>query len=459
MRSLKIKEIVEATSGRLLRGDPEEEILNISTDSREVLEQALFIPIIGEKFDGHDFMASAFENGYKSFLIDASHEYLEEDVNLIEVEDTTKAYGDIAKYYQEKFTLEKIGITGSVGKTSTKDIIASVVSMKYKTLKNLGNLNNEIGLPKTLLNLDETYEAAVLEMGMSFAHEIEHLAFVYRPKIAVITNIGLSHIENFASQDEIFKAKMEITAYFDASNILIINGDDPYLKTLKNSSKPYQIFSYGFASDNDFCCSSYEILEDYSTFKVVINGQEEEFKIPSNAKHNILNSMAAIIVGLLLDIPLAKIKEGLEHFKITKGRLTILKKKDLTIIDDSYNASLDSTLAALEVLSNYKTRRVAILGDVLETGSHAEEIHRGIGSGVVSKADVLITVGKDARFILDEALNCGFLKENTRHYKDVEDLLKDVLDIVRDDDTVLVKASRGIMLDRVVELLDKSYED
>ena len=141
MRSLKIKEIVEATSGRLLRGDPEEEILNISTDSREGLEQALFIPIIGEKLDGHDFMASAFANGYKSFLIDASHEYLEEDVNLIEVEDTTKAYGDIAKYYQEKFTLEKIGITGSVGKTSTKDIIASVVSMKYKTLKNLGNFD------------------------------------------------------------------------------------------------------------------------------------------------------------------------------------------------------------------------------------------------------------------------------------------------------------------------------
>lgn len=459
MESLKISEIVSATNGKLVNYISECEISYISTSSKDIKDNTLFIPIIGENLDGHKFMIDAYNNGCRNFLIDEEHEFDCSDVNLIRVANTTKALGYIAKYYKSRFDITFLGVTGSVGKTSTKDIIYSVLKEKFNTLKNEGNFNNEIGLPKTLFNLNKEHEFAILEMGMSFKNEIKHLADIVRPSIGIISNVGLSHIENFENQDGIFNAKMEIASYFDKDNILIVNGDDKYLSTLKSDNYDFKILSYGFDSTNDIVCISYEILDNKINFTCIFDEEEFICTIPSSAKHNIYNSMAAILVGKLFNIPNELIIKGLEGFSITKGRLTVINKKDITIIDDSYNASSDSMISALNVLKLYKTRRIAVLGDILETGTYDEEIHRNVGKNIVDNCDLLITVGKSSLYISDEAVRNGFDRNNIISFDTADDLLDKIDSIIKKEDVILLKASHGINLTKVVNYLEDKYED
>lgn len=459
MKSLTIKEIEIATNGKLLKNSFLNDIDYISTSSKDIKDNTLFIPIIGEVNDGHNFMEDAYLNGCRCFLIDNNHYFDKDDITLIEVSNTTFSLGDIAKYYKDKFNPFTIGVTGSVGKTSTKDIISSVVKEKYHTLKNEGNFNNEIGLPKTIFNLDETYDVAVLEMGMSFKDEIKHLADITRPNIAVISNVGMSHIENFDNQDGIFNAKMEIASYFKEDNILIVNGDDSYLSKLKKENLSYKLITYGFDDDNDIVCTSYKIMNDKINFVAKYNGEEFNCLIPTVAKHNIYNSMAAIVIGKLLNIETSKIIEGLNNFQITKGRLTVINKKDITIIDDSYNASYDSMVSALNVLKLYNNRKIAILGDILETGDYEEEIHRNVGKHILNNCDILITVGKSSLYIKDEAIKQGFLEENIYSYDNSDLLINEIDNLIKQEDTILLKASHGINLNKVVTYLEENYED
>lgn len=418
MKKLTIEELKNYTNGKFLNHVNNSIILDISIDSRDVSSNSLFIPIIGETHDGHCFMESAYENGCRNFLIDKDHVFDKKDINLIEVNNTLFAFGDIAKAYKNNYDIPYIAITGSVGKTSTKDIISSVLTEKYRTLKNIGNFNNEIGIPKTLLNLDETYDMAVVEMGMSFKGDLHYFSSIVNPNVAVISNIGMSHIENFDDQTGIFNGKMEITDFFDKNNVLIINGDDKFLKTLKEKELPYKLLSYGFEEDNTIYCKSYEIEDNCIKFECVFNNEIYDFVIPTIAKHNIYNAMSAILVGSLFNMTIEEITRGLKTFEITKGRLTIISKKDLTIIDDTYNASADSMNSALGVLKTYNKRRVAVLGDILETGKYAESLHRSVGNNIVGNVDFLITVGNDSNYILDQAIKNGFDKENTRHFND-----------------------------------------
>lgn len=458
MEKIRIKEIRDFLNGEFINSTKNYNIDNISTNSKDVTSSSLFIPIIGETHDGHNFMEDAYNNGCKNFLIDKNHTFNKTDVNLIKVDDTTIALGNLASAYKEMFKVVCVGVTGSVGKTSTRDIIYSVISKQYKTLKNEGNLNNNIGIPKTLFNLDKSYKAAVIEMGMNHKGEIKYLTDMVNPYIAVISNIGLSHIENFENQEGIFKAKMEITSNFNKNNILIVNGDDPYLKKVKPKNPEYRVYTYGFSKSNDIYCTNYVIGKDYIDFTCIINYNEEYFRIPTIAKHNIYNAMAAILVAINLNIGLPKIKEGLREFTLTKGRQTIIEKKYLTIIDDSYNASLDSVKSAVDVLNNFKTRRVAILGDILETGSYNEEIHKNIGAYLPKKIDFLIAVGPSSKYIIDEAIKQGFNKDNIVHFNTYENLLTNITKLLQKNDTVLVKASHGIKLYEVVEYLNKFYE-
>ncbi len=458
MEKIRIKEIRDFLNGEFINSTKNYNIDNISTNSKDVTSSSLFIPIIGENHDGHNFMEDAYNNGCKNFLIDKNHTFDKTDVNLIKVDDTTIALGNLASAYKEMFKVVCVGVTGSVGKTSTRDIIYSVISKQYKTLKNEGNLNNNIGIPKTLFNLDKSYKVAVIEMGMNHKGEIKYLTDMVNPYIAVISNIGLSHIENFENQEEIFKAKMEITSNFNKNNILIVNGDDPYLKKVKPKNPEYRVYTYGFSKSNDIYCTNYVIGKDYIDFTCIINYNEEYFRIPTIAKHNIYNAMAAILVAINLNIGLPKIKEGLRNFTLTKGRQTIIEKKYLTIIDDSYNASLDSVKSAVDVLNNFKTRRVAILGDILETGSYNEEIHKNIGAYLPKKIDFLIAVGPSSKYIIDEAIKQGFNKDNIVHFDTYENLLTNITKLLQKNDTVLVKASHGIKLYEVVEYLNKFYE-
>lgn len=458
MLKLSLDEIVKATKGKLLLNN-NKEVEYISTSSKDIKENTLFIPIKGEKYDGHAFLEDAYNNGCRIFIIDKNHEFYKKDISLIEVNDTLLALGSLARFYLDKFNVDLIGVTGSVGKTSTRDIIYSVLNEKYKTLKNELNYNNEIGIPKTLFNLDYSYEKAVIEMGIDKKGDISYFKTIAPLKHAVISNIGLSHIANFKNQEGIFHAKMEIAKDFNKENTLIVNGDDNFLKTLKDKNLPYNLLTYGFDKDNTIYCVSYEIVNGKINFKVNFKNKVYDYTIPSIAKHNIYNAMSAILIGNLYNLTYEEIKKGLENVSFTEGRLTIINKKDITIINDCYNASLDSIKSALNVLSTFKTRKVAILGDVLETGSYEEEIHKNIGKSIIGNTDILILVGDSIKYTYDEVIKNNFNKDNIYVFNTYEDVIKNIDNIIKKGDTILLKASHGIKLSNVVEYLDKTYEN
>lgn len=458
MLKLSLDEIVKATKGKLLLNN-NKEVEYISTSSKDIKENTLFIPIKGEKYDGHAFLEDAYNNGCRIFLIDKNHEFYKKDISLIEVNDTLLALGSLARFYLDKFNVDLIGVTGSVGKTSTRDIIYSVLNEKYKTLKNELNYNNEIGIPKTLFNLDYSYEKAVIEMGIDKKGDISYFKTIAPLKHAVISNIGLSHIANFKNQEGIFHAKMEIAKDFNKENTLIVNGDDNFLKTLKDKKLPYNLLTYGFDKDNTIYCVSYEIVNGKINFKVNFKNKIYDYTIPSIAKHNIYNAMSAILIGNLYNLTYEEIKKGLESVSFTEGRLTIINKKDITIINDCYNASLDSIKSALNVLSTFKTRKVTILGDVLETGSYEEEIHKNIGKSIIGNTDILILVGDSIKYTYDEVIKNNFNKDNIYVFNTYEDVIKNIDNIIKKGDTILLKASHGIKLSNVVEYLDKTYEN
>lgn len=459
MLKLSLDEIVKATKGRLLLNNNLNYIEYISTSSKDIKENTLFIPIKGEKYDGHDFLTDAYNNGCRIFLIDKNHDFYKEDISLIEVNDTLLSLGSIGRFYLDKFDIDVIGVTGSVGKTSTRDIIYSVLNEKYKTLKNELNYNNEIGIPKTLFNLDYSYEKAVIEMGLDRKGDISYFKTIAPLKVAVISNIGLSHIANFENQEGIFHAKMEIANDFNNENTLVVNGDDKFLKTLKNKKLSYNLLTYGFDNDNTIYCVDYEIINGKIKFTVNFNNKLYDYIIPSIAKHNIYNAMSAILIGNLYNLTYEEIKKGLENVLFTEGRLTIINKKDITIINDCYNASLDSTVSALNVLKTFKTRKVAVIGDVLETGSYEEEIHKNIGKNIINNTDILILVGNSIKYTYDEVIKNDFNKDNIYIFKTYEDVIKNIDNIIKKGDTILLKASHGIKLSNVVEYLDKTYEN
>ena len=457
MNILTISELVSATNGRLVFGNESDCIIDVVIDSRKANKDNVFVAVIGENLDGHKFMQSAYENGCKTFIKNASSSIKlnSSDINLIEVEDTQIAVGNIAKYYKEKFDIPYIGVTGSVGKTTTRDMIYATVSSRFNTLKNEGNLNNHFGVPLTLFNLDESYECAVIEMGMSNFKEIEYLANIVNPKIGVISNIGLSHIENLGSQEGILEAKMEIATNFNENNTLVVNGDDKFLATLKEKNLNYSLKTFGFNKNNDIYCESYEMNEEDLTFTCYIDGKKEEIFIPTVGEHNIYNAMAAILVGKELNISLDDIKNGLKNFKATKMRLDIIKNNKMTIINDAYNASPDSMEAALKILGRYKNRKVAILGDMFEMGEHSEYGHRLVGRYAIDNTDLLVAIGKDAIFMCDEAKSLGFDESNIYYFNTKEEAIENIDTIIKEDDVVLVKASRGMQLEKIVEYLNK----
>ena len=292
-------------------------------------------------------------------------------------------------------------------------------------------------------------------MGMSGFNEIEYLVNIVNPKIGVISNIGLSHIEMLGSREGIFKAKMEITTNFDESCTLIVNGDDDMLATLKGKDLKYNLKTFGFEKDNTVYCVEFEMDDDSTTFKAMVDGNIEEFYIPTVGEHNIYNAMAAILVGRTLDISLDNIKNGLRGLEITKSRMDVIKTDDYTVIDSVYNASVDSMRAALKVLNRYENRKVAVLGDMFEMGSFAEAGHRQVGKDASENADVLIAVGKDAKFMVEEAIANGMNKENTYHFETKEEAMENFKNILQKGDVILVKASRGMHLEEVVKFLSK----
>ncbi|KDR95018.1 UDP-N-acetylmuramoyl-tripeptide--D-alanyl-D-alanine ligase [Peptoclostridium litorale DSM 5388] len=455
MENVRIVDILEWTRGKLYSGNAMDKVAGICIDSRVAKPSQTYVAIKGERFDGHSFIEDVFEKGARSFIKEARVEVnrrIRDLSSIVEVEDTTAALADIARGYKSLFDVKCVGITGSCGKTSTKTMVYNVLSKKYKTHRNKGNFNNHIGLPLTMFELDKSHEAAIFEMGMSNLGEIDLLASIARPQIAIITNIGYSHIENLGSRENILKAKMEVTNFLDDDSILIVNGDDELLKGI-DPNGGYRIVKFGFEGHNDIICTGYDQDEYGIRFKVLIHGSETEFYVPSRGRHNIYNALAAICTGIEADIDIKDIVSGVALFENEKMRLDIIEKSFI-IINDAYNANPDSMKSALDFMTSYEGRRkICVFGDMLEMGSYAREGHEMVGKHASDKVDIMITVGKDSKYILDEALknglNCG------RHFESRDDASKYIKAIVKPKDVVLVKGSRGMKMEEIVISLEE----
>ncbi|HEY8892516.1 MAG TPA: UDP-N-acetylmuramoyl-tripeptide--D-alanyl-D-alanine ligase [Clostridium sp.] len=467
MEYISLDEIVEATNGEIIvkgestfvKGESafiEGELFNnVSIDTRVIKDNDIFIAIKGENFNANDFIVEASAKGATICLIDEmkfEKALLNERTCIIKVEDTKKALLNLAKFYINKLNLKVIGITGSTGKTSTKDLVAAVLSAKFKVFKTLGNFNNEIGLPMMIFKLDKAYDVAVLEMGMSDFGEIHNLCEVAKPNIAIITNIGMSHLENLKTRENILKAKMEITDFFSKNSVLIVNSDNDLLKDLKTSN--YKLIKTGIDSEADFKACNLNIYEEKITFEIMDKGNKIDISIEVDipGRHNILNSMLAIACAREMGMNYNEIALGFKKLEATSMRLDITKGKGFTIINDAYNASPDSMLAAIDVLCNINGNcKIAILGTMKEIGDRAYEAHKQVGEYAKhKKIDLLITLGE-----FNEAYKEGFNDiDKYRSFKTYNEVVSFLDGMIRQNDVVLVKASRYMKLESIVNKLE-----
>jgi UDP-N-acetylmuramoyl-tripeptide--D-alanyl-D-alanine ligase len=458
MKKMMAGEIADAISGSLLTGDAETWIRGISTDSRALKPGMAFFPLIGDRFDGHDFMYDAIDAGASALICSQDPSPIlsrakSKEVVVIKVEDTLLALQDLSAHYLNQFPVRKIAVTGSTGKTTTKELLYLILSERYNTVRNRGNLNNLIGLPLSIFEVDETTEVAVFELGMDRIGEIRRLVEIFRPEIALITNVGHSHLERLGSRENILAAKMEIASLLGTGDSLVINTDNDLLSGFQ-SEGTYRVVRVGRSDHADIRIDSAESRgQDGIVFTLQSGVDIKDFTLSIAGLHNAVNSAMAVGAATCLGIDLETAAEGLKKATATDKRLNIKEIRGIRIIDDTYNASPDSMRAAIDVLnSSASGRKIAILGDMFELGPEEELYHREVGEyALKSGIDVVISVGKNARHI-----SLGAEGGSTRaiHF-DKQELLKEVLDQwIRTGDTVLVKGSRGMEMDRIVALLE-----
>lgn len=444
---MNLREIEQATGGRLFGEDLT--VTAVTIDSREVSDGALYVAIRGDRFDGHDFCASAVENGASAVVCERAPEA---EVPYILVQSTRQALLDIAQLHRAHCAeIKLIGLTGSVGKTTTKEMVCAVLSEQFRTIKTEGNLNNEIGMPKTLFRLTDSTEAAVIEMGMSNFGEIARMTRACRPNAAIITNIGVSHIEFLGSRDGILQAKTEILEGMPHGAPLILNGDDDKLWSYKNSD--YKQIYFGIDNTQaEILGENIETANGETAFTVRFDGgKTQRVTVPAVGKHNVYDALAAFAAGLCFGIPPEKIAEGLRKYAPAGMRQRIKSVAGVTVIEDCYNASPDSQKAALDVLSSLKaTRKIAVLGDMLELGGYSEEAHRAVGTYAAQCAvDILFCFGEASVWIAEAAKDAI----KVEHFTDKSALTDALLHTVRPGDAVLFKASRGMALEEVIQKL------
>lgn len=455
MDKITISEILDATKGEVIKKGIEVNYTAVSTDTRTIGFNSIFIALKGANFNGNTFSSEASLKGARVCIIDeicTPNEDFHEDAYVIKVSDTKKALLDLAKYYRAKLGIKVIGITGSTGKTSTKDLVAAALSTKYKVFKTKGNFNNEIGLPLMIFNITNEYDIAVLEMGMSNFGEIHNLTDVARPDIAIITNIGVSHLENLKTRENILKAKLEITDFFSRTNTLIINNDNDLLKNI--DSKIYNILRVGFVeNNNDFSTLNYKLYDDSVNFVIheEFENKDFEFNINIIGKHNISNSLLAIACGRKLGLSYEELQEGFKNIEFTSMRLDIIKGNKFTLIDDSYNASPDSMKAAIDVLASIEgKRKVAVLGTMKELGKDAFSLHKEIGEyAKLKNIDLLLCVGE-----FEEAYREGYeIKHKIFKFSTNEEVSNYLEKNVLQGDCILIKASRSMKFETIANKL------
>ena len=457
MNEITVNDIIKICNAELVNGNIEEKCTNFSKDTRNLKPGDTYIGIKGEKFDGNTFYKNALEAGAKVCILEETKIYdqikqIYKDRTILIVKDTIKALQQIASYKRSLYKIPVIAVTGSVGKTSTKDIISSVVAKKYKVLKTQGNYNNYIGLPLTILGLKDE-EALVVEMGMNSLGEISTLTRIARPQIALITNVGTAHIGKLGSRQNILKAKLEILEGLEENGILIINNDNDLLNEWNKKNKTYNVIGVGIENKSDINAKNIHIKQNKSIFTAMMDNKELEIEVPVLGNHFIYNAMCAIAVGKILEIEEEKIIEGIKEFELTKGRMEIIEnKKGITIINDCYNANVDSMKAGIEALRNTKgNKKIAVLGDMLELGQYSKQLHEQVGAHLIkNNIDILVTVGNESKYIAQVA------KEKLKVYQcnTNEEAIQKLEQILNAQDVVLIKASNGMHFTSIVEALN-----
>ena len=462
MKNITVKDILRECNGKLIYGKEEAICENFETDTRIIKNGDVFLGLKGENFDGNKFFETALEKGatvciLQGVEIQESIKEKYKNASIIIVEDTLDALQKIAKYKRSLYNIPVVAITGSVGKTSTKDIVANVMAKKFNVLKTQGNFNNHIGLPKTILNLRE-HDALVVEMGMNHLGEIRKLSKIANPTLCIITNIGTSHIGELGSRENILKAKLEILEGAKENAPLIINNDNDMLNNwYQNNNVSNPIITFGIENKSDIMAENIELNENGSTY-ILVGADASVCPInvfvPIGGKHFVYNSLCAIAVGKYFDIEINKIIDGIKEFELTKRRMEVTKNTiGATIINDAYNASYDSMKASIEYMAKITgNKKIAVLGDMLELGKFEKELHEKVGEEVAkNKIDILITVGKAAKHIAKKAEELGMKKENIYEFETNNEAAEKIKQIIKKDDVILIKASNGMKFDEIVK--------
>lgn len=451
MQPIQIKDIIEATGGKLLCGSPQETVCAVCTDTRSLIPNALFVPLVGERFDAHDFIGSALSQGCAAAL--TQHLTAAEQKPLIYVPDTRKALGDLAAAYRRRFSLPVVAVTGSVGKTTVKELTAAVLARRLSVLKTAGNFNNEVGLPLTLFRLEAMHEATVIEMGMSGFGEIDALARMAAPDVGIVTNIGLSHIEKLGTQENIYKAKAELFAHLSPNATVVLNGDDPILAGHR-AEITHKVITVGLKPDNDITAGDIVTSDNAVHFTVFYQKQAYPAVLHCPGAHNVTNALLAFAAGVCLGIAPQEAVCGLGDYIPDDKRMQLIEHNGYTVINDCYNAAPASVEAALRVLCAKTGRKIAVLGDIKELGAYSEQAHRTIGRQVAELGvDLLFTFGEAAAQIGQAARENGMTSTQISHFTDVDALNNVLMARVLPGDTVLVKGSRAMRLERVTACL------
>ena len=458
MLSLKLKEIVEAVDGKTLQGNPDQVVNNMTIDSRRVKPGDLFFAIVGENNDGHNFIPEAVDNGARVVITSRSIKPYS-GLAIILVRDTTQALQDLASFVRKKIdNLQVIGITGSAGKTTTKDIIASILSEEKRVLKSKGNYNNEYGLPLSLLELDGNEDIAILEMAMRNRGDISRLVEIARPDIGVITNIGPAHLENLKTIENVASAKAELLDGLSSDGIAVLNYDDEYIREMVNSYGDLEKITVSLKNQNvDYYADQIEYIKngEESRFRVHEGDNNYILEMDRAGEHNIYNALAAIAVARVLEINWDSIKNGIKDIEVTELRQEIRKIDGIRIINDSYNANPLSMKAGIDSLLNIEgIRKIAVLGAMLELGRIENAAHKEIGKYLYKNGiDVLIGVGSMGEIIAEGAVEAGMAEQNIYVYDNNEDAASFINKIMRSGDAILVKGSRALEMEEIVDLL------
>lgn len=448
MEKLKLSEIAPYLGATY---NKDAEFDSVCIDTRKITKGCLFICIKGERFDAHQFADEALSLGASAVMI---YSDIEPNGAYIKVANTSRAMLSLSGYYRSKFDIPVIGLTGSVGKTTTKEFTHLVVSAKYNAIKTLGNLNNEIGVPQMLFQIDNSTEAAVIEMGMNHFGEISRLVNEVKPTIGLITNIGVSHIENLGSREGILKAKLELCEGLAEGAPLILNGDNDMLQTVKDEH--HKVVFYGI-ENGEFKAENIVETDNSTSFDVAYYGKKQHITIPTIGIHNVYNALAAFAVGYFLNVKPQAAADALGTYVPAGMRQKVVDVDGITSIEDCYNASPDSMRAALKTLSNIKgNKKIAVLGDMLELGDYAKTAHTEVGKAVAeNKIDFLLAYGNDAKFYVDGAKQSGV--ENAFLFDDKEKLSEMLLNIATKGDAILFKGSRGMKLEDVINTVYKGW--